>query len=322
VRVRADRPGKLIRVIITVTLNFALDVTYTVAEVHVGETVRVREVRRRAGGKGVNTARVLHTLGEDVAVCGFVGGVHGELARAELGRAGLRDELVEIAGESRQTIVVVDAAGQATGFSEAGPHPSGAEWAALRARLDGLLGQASALVIAGSVPPGVPGDGCAQLVTAARAAGVPALVDTAGAWLAAGLSAGPAIVKINRAELRGVVGAGSDVLAGARTLRGAGPELVAVTCGAEGLVAVGDSGAWRAAPPRAMHGNPTGAGDAASAALARWLAAGGERTGAALPDALADAVALSAAAVAAPLAGSFDAAVYRELRGAVVLERV
>ncbi len=320
-RAGAAGPEKLPAVIVTVTLNFALDVTYTVDEVRVGETARVQEIHRRAGGKGVNTARVLHALGEEVAVCGFVGGVYGELARAELERAGMQDELVEIAGESRQTIVVVDAAGRATGFSEAGPRLCAAEWEALRARIDGLLGRARALVIAGSVPPGVPGTGCAELVTAARKAGVPALVDTDGDWLRAGAAAGPALVKINRAELQGVVGAGAEVLAGARTLRDSGPALVAITCGAEGLVAVGAATAWQATPPRAVHGNPTGAGDAASAALARWLAAGGEGT-APVPAALADAVALSAAAVAAPQAGSFDAGLYAELRGAIAVEEL
>jgi tagatose 6-phosphate kinase len=80
--------------ILTVTLNFALDVTYTVKCFERGATARVQTVRRQAGGKGVNVARVLHALGRDVAVTGLVGGFSGRSARAELQTAGLRDELV------------------------------------------------------------------------------------------------------------------------------------------------------------------------------------------------------------------------------------
>ena len=82
-----------------------------------------------------------------------------------------------------------------------------------------------------------------------------------------------------------------------------------VSHGGEGLFAVTEEGRWRAAPPDHVRGNPTGAGDAAVAALTAGLVDGSP-----WPERLADAVALSAAAVAAPLAGDFDAALYRRAR--------
>jgi tagatose 6-phosphate kinase len=280
----------------------------------------VQLVGRRAGGKGVNAARVLAGLGRDVVVTGLLGGMTGALARAELGAAGLLEETVAVAGESRVTIAVVEDDGRVTGFSELGPEVSAAEWAVMHARFAELSARAQAVVLAGSLPPGVPEDAYAQLVFASAA---PVLLDAEGAALLRGVAAGPAVVAINRAELAGVVGGSvDDVVAAAGSLRsagagaragaGAGAGAVVVSCGADGLVAVTGEGVWSARPPEVLVGNPTGAGDAASAAVVAGMV-----DGVGWPERVAEAVALSAAAVAAPQAGSFDAAVYRRMRSAV-----
>ena len=74
--------------ILTVTLNLALDVTYHTERFERGETARIKTFSRQAGGKGVNSARVLHRLGRDVMVTGLAGGLVGRAARAELGGPG------------------------------------------------------------------------------------------------------------------------------------------------------------------------------------------------------------------------------------------
>ena len=298
-------------VILTVTLNMALDVTYHVETFERGQTTRVAEVARRAGGKGVNVARVLHALGREVVVTGLVGGFNGEAARAELNAAGLRDELVEIEGESRLTLVVVDRDGAATGFSERGPIVAGQEWEAARRRCGELIGSSSVVVLAGSLPVGVPPDAYAQLIKAATGAGVPVLLDADGEALALGAAAGPAVVKVNRSELASATGE-HEVRAGVRALRAAGARTVVVTEGSAGLTCFSDRGALRAAAPEVLNGNPTGAGDAVSAALAVGMI-----DDLPWPDRLSDAAALSAAAVSAPQAGSFDPDVYRHLRTTV-----
>jgi tagatose 6-phosphate kinase len=303
-------------VILTVTLNFGLDVTYHVEAIRHGETVRVPEVARRAGGKGVNCARVLNALGRDTVVTGFAGGFNGMAARAELEEARIPDATVPIDAESRLTLMVVDADGAATGFSELGPQVSASHWQAQLGRIRELLSHAEAVVIAGSVPPGVPSDGCGEVVALAAEAAVPALVDVDGEHLLGALGPGPDVVKINRAELFGVVDA-DDVVSGAAKLCQAGARTVVISEGAEGLVCVHDGTVLRAAPPRALSGNPTGAGDAASAALAIALV-----DGVGWSDALADATALSASAVVTPLAGSFDERVYRDLRAQIATQRV
>lgn len=297
--------------ILTVTLNLALDVTYHVAGFEPGSATRVEDVARRAGGKGVNVARVLHQLGHQVVVFGMAGGFTGHAATAELKSAGLRHELVEIASESRLTVAVVDREGSATTFNEPGPQVTAAEWDAARSRLTDLIASSSAVVLSGSLPPGIPANAYAQLIEAATHAGVPALLDSAGDALRLGVAAHPEIVKINASELSGVIGE-DEVAAGAAALQRAGARAVVVTEGPAGLTCFTGEDVWRAAPPEALTGNPTGAGDAASAALVV-----GMLNAVPWPKRLADAVALSAAAVCAPLAGSFDDRVYRRLKDTI-----
>lgn len=248
-----------------------------------------------------------------MTVTGFAGGFTANEARAELARAGISDALVEIAGESRIATIVVERDGDATGFSEPGPHITDAEWTALRDRFEAMIRGVRAVIVAGSVPPGVPADGYAQLVAIAVDAGVPVLLDADGEALARGVEARPDIVKINEAELRGVHDH-EHLVEAARALQDRGAGAVVITQGADGLTALTADGAvLHAAPPESLRGNPTGAGDAASASLIASAL-----DGAPWPQRLADATALSAAAVCAPLAGQFDAAVYRRLLPNVV----
>ena len=301
--------------IATVTLNLALDVTYHVARLSPHATHRVSSVAQRAGGKGVNVARILHTLGYEIVIAGLAGGAAGEAIRQELAAAGLPALLTPIAGENRRTLTVVDDAhGDATGFWEPGPETTHAEWRSFLAAYDSLLKDADAVVLSGSLPLGLPADAYAELCQRARTAGVPAVLDAEGEALRRGLTGRPALVKPNRDEIAGIV-AGDDIVSAAEALREAGADAVVVSQGPDGLVAVTPAGRWRAVPSEHVAGNPTGAGDAAVAALTAGLA-----RSVPWPDRLVDAAALSAAAVAAPLAGSFEPAVYERQRATVRLE--
>jgi tagatose 6-phosphate kinase len=301
--------------IATVTLNLALDLTYTIPEVVWHAANRVTSVHERAGGKGVNVSSVLHALGHETIVCGFSGGPTGEAIAADLAEAGLEAVLTPIGGHSRRTVAVVDgAAGDATGFWEPGPTIEPDEWHAFLRSYDNVIADAAAVVVAGSLPAGIAVDAYAELCRRAREAGVAAVLDADGDALRAGLAGRPALVKPNRDELARAVG-GGDPIAAAEQLRTAGADAVVVSRGAEGLLAVTAEGRWSAAPGESVAGNPTGAGDAAVAALTIGLV---ERRP--WPDRIADAVALSAAAVGAPLAGGFDEALYRRHRDHVAAE--
>src|ERR1700742_512990 len=117
--------------IATVTLNPALDITYHLESVSWQEANRVGTVAQRAGGKGVNVARILHALGEETLVWCPLGGATGFALQVELERDGLAASITPIAGETRRTISVVDEARDgATGFWEPGPFVTPEEWGA------------------------------------------------------------------------------------------------------------------------------------------------------------------------------------------------
>ena len=297
--------------ILTVTLNAAVDTTYHVDALRLHDTNRAFDVSHRAGGKGINVARVLHALGHETVVTGLAGGRAGAEIHADLAASGLHDELVPIAGESRRTVTVVDRE-DATVLNEPGPVVSDREWAAFVTHFRTLSARASAVVLSGSLPRGVPSHAYAMLAET----GAAVLLDTAGAALLAALKARPAAVKPNAAELADV-SPGRDVLDAAEALRQAGAGAVVVSLGARGAVAVTRQGRWRATPPEQVAGNATGAGDAAMAALAAGIA-----SGTSWPERLADAVALSAAAVAHPFAGAFDRDAYARFRTSVSVEEL
>ncbi|MFD1828700.1 1-phosphofructokinase family hexose kinase [Streptomyces desertarenae] len=298
--------------ILTVTLNAALDITYRVPRLEPRSSHRVREVVERPGGKGLNVSRVLAALGHETLVTGFAGGPSGERLRtllAEVTEEGpVGDALVPVAGNTRRTVGVVDeAAGDATRFNEPGPQITPAEWDRFLETYDGLLHDATAVALCGSLPPGVPVGAYGTLVRAARAAGVPVLLDTSGEPLVRGLAARPDAVKPNAGELAAITGT-TEPLRAAEQVRRRGAHAVVASLGADGLLALTPDGSWRAEPPRRLAGNPTGAGDSVVAALLAGLV-----EGLPWPDRLARAAALSAATVRAPAAGEFDRAVYEEL---------
>lgn len=284
--------------IVTVTPNPAVDVTYTLPRLEVGGTNRATTTHQRAGGKGINVARVLHALGEPVLAVGFAGGRTGEVLAADITAAGIAHELVAVQGETRRTVTLL-ADGGATVVNEPGPAVTAAEWAALVAAVHAH--RPTVLVVSGSLPPGAPADGVAALTLP----GVPWVLDTSGSALATGLAARPTLVKPNAAELAALGRTASEVAAEHGCA-------VAVSHGADGLELVTAQGRWRGtgAP---VPGNPTGAGDACVAGFARGLAHGKS-----LPDTVSDAVALAAAAVSGPYAGDVDLDHYRAYRVEVV----
>ncbi|MER7839393.1 1-phosphofructokinase family hexose kinase [Streptomyces sp. NPDC096040] len=295
--------------ILTVTLNTALDITYRVGALRPHTTHRVSDVTERPGGKGVNVARVLAVLGHETTVTGFVGGATGRAVRERLAEvSGVVDALLPVAGPTRRTIAVVDElTGDTTQLNEPGPQIAPSEWGAFLDHYEELLGAASAVALCGSLPPGVPVGAYAGLIKSARSAGVPVLLDTSGEPLRRGVAARPDLVKPNADELAELTGS-HEPLRATQDARRRGARAVVASLGAEGLLAVTPEGRWRAVPPAPVRGNPTGAGDSAVAGLLSGLV---ERLP--WPDRLSRAVALSTATVRAPAAGEFDRSAYHDL---------
>lgn len=306
--------------ILTVTPNPALDITYHLDSLTPGTSINASSTSQRAGGKGINVSRLLKGLGEDTVICGLIGGDTGQLIASDLDDALLRHEFVPTRGETRRTVALVTPPGLATIVLEPGPVVSRDEWDGLLGAVRGLLADADVMVLSGSLPVGVPSSAYAELVAAGVLAGVPVLLDTRGPSLAAAMEAGPSIVKPNQDELRDatpdVLSGDDSVLRRMMRLRGQRPSAVVCSLGSDGLVALVGSTLFRGRlrSGTVVSGNPTGAGDAVVAALAV-----GESKGSPWNERVRDAVALSAAAVEHPVAGTVDLATYRRLRARVDL---
>ncbi|WP_323095408.1 hexose kinase [Intrasporangium sp. YIM S08009] len=296
--------------IVTLTPNPAADVTYGVGVVHLGESHRVHDVTERAGGKGLNVASVLTGLGEHAVAVAPVGAADLAAWAADLTERGISHRLVESPSATRRSIAVVEADGRTTLFNEAGePQPAGV-WTRVAEALAALSDQAEVLTVSGSLPAEAPDDLVAQVVTEAARRGLRTVVDCGGPALAAALSAGPTLVKPNRTEAVAALGVDADTSARdlARLLvdRGAGAAIV--TDGAAGLELVAPDASLHARLRDPLRGNPTGAGDAMTAALAVEVRdASGLPVGVdAWAEVLRRAVAWSAAAVLQPVAGAVD----------------
>lgn len=301
--------------ILTVTPNPALDLTYHVPSWTAGASLRVETAIARAGGKGLNVARVARQAGTDAFAVTTCGGRTGDEFADELAGSGLAYRLVPVAGATRRSVAVVDAAdGQTTIMNERGSALAAAELRAFASAIEDAMAGTRCVAASGSLAPGIPESFYADLVRMAAAHGVPCIVDTAGAALIDAARAGATLLKPNRAELAETLGE-SDPVAGARALIALGAHVVLVSLGEDGLLAAERSGkavtARLAAP---LAGNPTGAGDAAVAAAAVCLADGTRD----LAVIARRAAAWSASAVLVPHAGEL-APGFRELEASIIL---
>lgn len=285
--------------IVTVTPNPALDLTWHVAQITPGASHRADTGVARAGGKGLNVARVAHAQGGDVIAVTTAGGPTGAEFAAELATSGVPHVLVPVAAATRRSIALVDEAlGDTTIVNERGVTPTADEWQALMDATAVAVRTADVLVISGSLPPGAPDDLLARLIRLGREAGAAVIVDTSGPALLQAAEAGASVLKPNQTELVEATGI-EDPIAGARDLLHRGAGLVLLSRGADGMFAITADRLVQAAPPAALAGNPTGAGDAAVAACAVLMDAG-------IHDPvriIRRATAWSAAAVLMPLAG-------------------
>jgi 1-phosphofructokinase len=258
------------REVVALTLNPAIDQTVTIPGFAAGAVNRVERVRQDPGGKGVNVASALADAGHRVTVTGFLGRENAVPFETLFTAKGIEDQFVRIAGQTRVGIKIVDPVQQqTTDLNFAGQAPTAADCAELVARLAAL--DAPWVIMAGSVPPGVPTEIYADLIGLVRAQGRRVVLDTSEAALRAGLSALPNVAKPNVHELEGVAGMPLpdrlSVAAAARRLVETGIELVVVSMGSEGACFVTRDELVVARPPRVDVHSTVGAGDALVAGL-------------------------------------------------------
>ena len=181
--------------IVTVTLNPALHVRYDADRFELGTANRVSRVRHQAGGRGLAVARLLQTFGHEVVAAGLAGGSSGELIRIELAKAGVATQFTRIGAESRGVVRITDgSAGQVTSLQEPSPYITTEELGRLATDYRALLDGATAVVLCGSLPAGLPAETYGSLTSYATSAGVPVILDADGSALRYGAARGPALV--------------------------------------------------------------------------------------------------------------------------------
>jgi 1-phosphofructokinase family hexose kinase len=193
--------------IITVTLNAAIDKSLSVPSFRLGRRHRTTERRALAGGKGVNIARMLKTLGQPVIATGFAGGPTGTQILAQLAEESILHDFVRIREESRTNTAVLDpTTGEQTEINEQGPRIDPDELEQFREKLLYLARGAAIIVFAGSLPRGVEPEFYAQLVREVRKLDVVTVVDTDGDPLRLAVRAEPDVVSPNVVEAEELVG--------------------------------------------------------------------------------------------------------------------
>ena len=310
--------------ILTVTLNAAVDKTYRIEGFQIDRVHRPSEWRVEAGGKGINVARVYHTLGGAPLATGFLGGYNGRFVAEALRREQIEGRFVSTREESRVCIAVVDpVSATQTEINEPGPMVRPAELRRFLALFDRLLAETSPryVSLSGSIPPGVPVGIYADLASRAAGRGARCILDASGDPLRLGVEARPWMLKPNRFELCSLVGAslqGVEQFAQAAAgLVRSGIEVVAVTLGAEGAILATNEGLWLATPPEVSFVSAVGSGDSFVGAFVHVLERGGS-----LVDALRMGVGAGTANATVYGSGFCSAESIREVASKVAIRRL
>ena len=187
--------------ILTVTMNPSIDISYPLDVLQLDTVNRVAEVSKTAGGKGLNVTRVLSEIKDPVAATGLLGGRTGQFILDHLGE-GIEERFFEIAGDTRNCIAILHE-GKQTEILEKGPTISEKEGQDFLDHYRHLVEQVEVVAISGSLPAGLPVDYYASLVKIAREAGKTVVLDCSGASLEAAIQAAvkPTVIKPNNEEL-------------------------------------------------------------------------------------------------------------------------
>ncbi|MDP4109224.1 MAG: 1-phosphofructokinase family hexose kinase [Bacillota bacterium] len=258
--------------IVTVTLNPAIDRILYVPSLKTGEVNRALKTMIDAGGKGINVSKAVKSLGGETIALGFIAGSHGRFIKDNLNSYGIEHHFVEVPGECRVNIKIYCEGGNHTDINEPGFNVSEANFNLLQSRLKGLLQPGNIVVISGSTPPSFQLEYYSCLCQAVTDAGIPLIIDADGDRLNLSLSAKPAFVKLNRREMSEISGkeiaSPEDALPGARELLKKGARGVIIALKPNSVLYLTQNIGFFAEADSVEICNTIGAGDALTGAIA------------------------------------------------------
>lgn len=259
--------------ILTVTMNAAIDKRYVVKCFEEGQVNRVTTCTYTPGGKGLNVSKPASIVGAEVVATGFVGGHAGDYIVDSLKNFGIKSEFYHMCEESRSCINIWnEEKREQTEFLEPGFTVSEEDFDKFMEKFEKLIVQADVVAISGSLPKGLDGTAYQRMVKAVKDAGKKVILDTSGKLLEMGIKAKPTMVKPNIDEIRMLTGSHCDtreeLVEAAQKIHRAGIEVVVISLGAEGAVLVCDNGVYRAVVPKIDAVNTVGCGDSMIAGFA------------------------------------------------------
>lgn len=270
--------------ILTVTLNAAIDKRYVVENFEEGEVNRVSECEYVPGGKGLNVSKPLAIAGADVIATGFVGGHAGAYICDRLKDYKVKDGFYRVEAESRSCINIWDPVKKKqTEFLEPGFTLNEKDWNGFEAKFKELAKDAEVITISGSVPKGLDSTAYKKLIAIGKSLGKKVILDTSGKLLVEAVEEIPYMIKPNIDEIAMLTGEKinvdapnffEDVIAAAKRVHEKGVALVVVSLGADGSLMVCDDGVFRAIVPRVDAVNTVGCGDSMIAGFALGISEG------------------------------------------------
>lgn len=259
--------------ILTVTLNAAIDKRYVVSDFQIGEVQRVKECAYVAGGKGLNVSKTAVIAGAQVLATGYVGGHAGEYIIEAVEQQGVKADFVKVPGESRSCINIYDDVNKTqTEFLEPGITVSKEDQDKFFEKFNELIDKCDVVAMSGSVPKGIGTDMYPELVKIAKEAGKKIIVDTSGALLTEVAKAKPNMVKPNIDEIRLLTGrhieTRDELVEAGIELQKTGIERVVISLGGDGSLMFTDDGVYQAIVPKIDAVNTVGCGDCMTAGFA------------------------------------------------------
>ncbi len=313
--------------IVTVTLNAAIDKRYVVENFEEGEVNRVIECEYVPGGKGLNVSKPLAVAGADVVATGFVGGFAGEYICSRLKDYKVKDGFYRVEAESRSCINIWDTAKKKqTEFLEPGFTIDDKDWDGFEKKFSELIDKAEVVTMSGSVPKGLDAEAYKKLIKIGKNKGKKVILDTSGKLLVEAVEAVPYMIKPNIDEIAMLTGRKISVDApdfletvvdAAKQVHEKGVTIVTVSLGADGSIMVCPDGIFKAVVPRVDAVNTVGCGDSMIAGFALSIS-----EGLSFKESLKKASAISAAAAMTEETGWFRMTDMQKLYDQIKIESI
>lgn len=257
----------------TVTINPAVDKTYIVEQFKPYDLNRAGRIIYNAGSKGINVSRVLKQVGSETCVLGFVGGTNGDILLNELSAEGIEEDLVRVGSNTRLNVKIMDLnTSQVTEVNETGTNVSEGELKIFMERYEKHVSGSQAIVISGSIMPGMYKRVYSDLIVKAKEFNVPVFLDCGGDTLSEAVKASPYCIKPNKSEFMEMLGRtemtdGEIVEQARKLMEKYGIQMVVVTLGRDGAIGVTKDETYKIIPPNVVVVSTVGAGDAFLAGL-------------------------------------------------------